>query len=103
MRIIKSLAVAALLATSAGAVVASPFDANGSLQSVDNALYGTVLQVSPSEARSLAIDVDTASLQQRVKNNRALLRTVEDQGYSVDQLVGIDSNGDGSNVTLYAL
>lgn len=103
MRLIKAVAVAALLATSAGAVMASPFDAMGSVQSLDNANYATVLKVNPGEARSLAIDVDTAALQQRVKNNPALARTVVNQGFSIDQIVGLDASADGTNVTLYAL
>lgn len=103
MRLIKAIAVAALLATSAGAVMASPFDATGSLQSLDKANYATVLTVNAAEARSLAIDVDTAALQQRVKNNPALARTVVEQGFTIDQIVGLDASRDGTSVTLYAL
>jgi len=102
MRTIKAFAVAALLATSAGASMASPFDANTSIQVLDNARYATVLTVNPAEARSLAIDVDTASLQQKIKNNPALARTVIDQGFQIDQIVGLDARG-STNVTLYAL
>lgn len=103
MRIIKAIAVTAMLATGAGAAIASPFDANASLQALDDARFATVLTVNPGEARSLAIDVDTAALQQRINNNRFLSRAVENQGFSVDQIVGIDSNDDGASVTLYAL
>lgn len=103
MRLIKAVAVAAILATSAGAAMASPFDATGSVQSLDDANYATVLKVNPVEARSLAIDFDTAALQQRIKNNPALARTVTDQGFSIDQIVGLDASADGTNVTLYAL
>ncbi|MET0436858.1 MAG: hypothetical protein ABW043_05135 [Devosia sp.] len=103
MRLIKAVAVAAILATTAGAAMASPFDARGSVQSLDNANYATVLKVNAGEARSLAINVDTAALQQRVKNNPALARTVTDQGFTIDQIVGLDASQDGTNVTLYAL
>ncbi|KKB78743.1 hypothetical protein VW35_09535 [Devosia soli] len=102
MRTIKTFALAALLATSAGAVMASPFDANASIQALDNARYATVLTVNPAEARSLAIDVDTASLQQKIKNNPALARTVQDQGFQIDQIVGLDARN-STDVTLYAL
>jgi len=102
MRTIKAVAIAALLATSAGAAIASPFDANASIQALDNARYATVLTVNPSEARSLAIDVDTASLQQKIKNNPALARTVQDQGFQIDQIVGLDALN-STDVTLYAL
>ena len=103
MSLVKAVAVAALLATSATAVMASPFDARGSVQSLDNANYATVLKVNPGEARSLAISFDTAALQARVKNNPALARTVVNQGFSIDQIVGLDASADGTNVTLYAL
>lgn len=103
MRLIKTLAVAALFASSAGAAMASPFEANGALQPLDEARYATVLKVNPGEARALAISVDTAALQQRVKSNPALARTVQDQGFAIDQLVGVDATRDGTNVTLYAL
>ncbi|MGV3574363.1 MAG: hypothetical protein ACO1O4_04400 [Devosia sp.] len=103
MRLIKAVAIAAILATSAGSAMASPFDASGSVQSLDEANYATVLKVNPAEARSLAIDFDTAALQQRVKNNPALARTVVQQGFSIDQIVGLNANQDGTDVTLYAL
>ena len=103
MRFIKAISVAAVLVAGAGVAMASPFDANSSLQSLDEASYATVLTVNAGEARSLAIDVDTASLQARIKNNSAISRAVESQGFAVDQIVGIDSTNDGASVTLYAL
>ncbi|KQT48421.1 hypothetical protein DevBK_14225 [Devosia sp. BK] len=102
MRTIKAFAVAALLATSAGAAMASPFEVDSSIQALDEARFATVLTVNPSEARSLAIDVDTASLQQKIKNNPALARTVTDQGFQIDQIVGLDATS-STSVTLYAL
>lgn len=104
MRFTKTIAVAALLATAAGtAAYASPFNTNTtSLEGLSDARYATVLTVNPAEARSLAIDVDTTALQQRIQNNAALTRTIQDQGFSVDQIVGLD-NVDGAGVTLYAL
>ena len=104
MRTIKAFAIAALLATSAGAAMASPFQVDSSIQTLDNARYATVLTATPSEARSLAIDVDTAALQQQIKNNPALVRTIVDQGFQIEQIIGLDANGvEGASVTLYAL
>jgi hypothetical protein len=103
MRFIKTFAVAAVLATSATAAYASPFDANISLQSLSDARYATVLTVNPGEAASLKVDVDTAALQQRIMNNKALVRTIENQGFSVEQIVGIDAVDSEAGITLYAL
>ncbi|MFD1253826.1 MULTISPECIES: hypothetical protein [Devosia] len=103
MRFTKTLALAAVIATGATAAYASPFDANVSFDALNNASSATVLKVNPTQAKSLAIDVDTASLQQLIKNNRYLQRNIEQQGYSIDQIIGIDGDLEGSNVTLYAL
>lgn len=103
MRLIKTFAVVAILATSAGAAMASPYEAHTSLQGLDQANYATVLKVSPSEARQMAISVDTAALQQRIKENPALARTVVQQGFTISEIVGLDSSRDGAGVTLYAL
>lgn len=104
MNFTKTLALAAVIAAGATAVQASPFDANASLGSLTTATSATVLKVSPGEAKSLAVDVDTASLQQLVKNNRYVQRAVEEQGFSIDQIVGIDGGDtDSANITLYAL
>jgi len=103
MRFVKAIAVAAILATSAGAAMASPFDAMGSVQSLDDASYATVLKVNAGEARSLAIDVDMAALHQRIKNNPVISRSIQEQGFTVDQIVGIDGSDEGAGVTLYAL
>jgi hypothetical protein len=103
MRFTKTIAVAALLATAAaGSAFATPYTANTSLEGLGNARYATVLTVNPTEAKALEISVDTASLQQRIQNNPALTRSVQDQGFSVDQIIGLD-NTDGAAITLYAL
>lgn len=102
MRIAKVVALAALISTGAVAAYASPFDATPSLNSLSDAYSATVLPVTPGAAKSLKIDVDTASLQALIKQNPYLARTVEQQGYTIDQIVGLDApNSD--NVTLYAL
>jgi hypothetical protein len=93
MRLFKTFAVAALLATSAGATMAAPYEAHTSLRGLDQANYATVLKVSPSEARQMEI----------IKNNPALARTVVQQGFTIGEIVGADSTGGGTSVTLYAL
>lgn len=103
MRFVKTLALAAVVATGASAAYANPLNPDVSFEALTKATSATVLTVSPMEAKSLAIDVDTASLQQLIKNNRAIQRTIEQQGFSVENIVGIDAQLDGSNVTLYAL
>jgi hypothetical protein len=103
MRLFKTFAVAALLATSAGATMAAPYEAHTSLRGLDQANYATVLKDSPSEARQMEIGVDTAALQQIIKNNPALARTVVQQGFTIGEIVGADSTGGGTSVTLYAL
>lgn len=104
MRFVKSFALAALLATSAaGFAMASPYNANVSFDALNDAYFATVLKVNASEARSLAVDVDVSSLQSQIKNNPFLARTIVDQGFSLDQIVGIDSDVNGAAVTLYAM
>jgi hypothetical protein len=51
----------------------------------------------------MEIGVDTAALQQIIKNNPALARTVVQQGFTIGEIVGADSTGGGTSVTLYAL
>lgn len=104
MRFIKPLTIAALLTASIAGANASPFNANVSFNALEDATTATVLTVNPAEAASLAIDVDTDSLQQTIQNNRFLLRSVQAQGFALDQIVGLDATDDGgSSVTLYAM
>jgi len=60
-----------------------------------------VLQVNANEAFSLKFDNDVASVQARVKNNPSLIETIERQGYTIEQIVGVA--GDLNSLTLYAL
>jgi hypothetical protein len=103
MRLFKTLTAAVIIASAAGAVSASPFNSQPSIDALSDALYATVLPVNQGEAKALKIDVDTAALQAQIKNNRALSRAVEAQGYSVENIVGLDSLDGGAYVTLYAL
>lgn len=104
MKMFKIIAVAATLVVGASAVYASPFDVMGgldSLTSVDQAYSASVLKVNPGEADFLRFDNDVASLHARLKSNTILARNIEAQGYSINQIVGVDGNETG--LTLYAL
>ena len=104
MKIFTILATVATLALGATAVSAGPFDAKdnpAAFNALDTATFATVLAVNSSEAFALRFDNDVASVQARIKNNPYLARTVMNQGYTIDQVVGID--GSTSNLTIYAL
>jgi hypothetical protein len=104
MNIVKIIALTATLVAGSVAVQASPYNVMGgltSLNSIDQAYSASVLRVDASEASYLANDNDVASIQQRIKNNRFLSNSVAAQGYSIDQIVGVD--GTETSLTLYAL
>ena len=106
MNMIKIAALTAtLLAGASTATLASnPYDVMGglsSLSAIQEAFGATVQQVNENEARSLAFDNDPASVQARVQNNSRLLETIERQGYTLEQIVGV--SGDQNSLTLYAL
>jgi hypothetical protein len=104
MKILHLVAVTATLIAGVSASYASPYNVMGGLnpiEALDTANYATVLSVNANEARSLGFDNDIASIQARIANNPYLARTVANQGYSIDQIVGID--GDDSDLTIYAL
>lgn len=108
MKMFKTIAVAALLLTSASASYAAAINVNGgvpALLALGNASSATVIKVNANEARYLAFDTDIAALQQRLQNNPGLARTVMSQGYALDQIVGISADGDSdsASITLYAL
>ncbi|MET3927331.1 hypothetical protein [Devosia sp. 2618] len=106
MKMFKAIAISAVMLTGVStAFAANPFDVMGGINSLDqigNARYATVLTVNDAEARTLSFDNDVASVQQRIKNNQFLLRSISDQGFTVDQIVGIEAGG-GASVTLFAL
>lgn len=102
MKIVKIIAIAATLVAGVSAANASP--ANASLSSfgaLQDAYSATVLTVNQTEAQLLSIDRDVASVRANIQNNRALLRSIEAQGFSLDQIVG--ASGDQNSLTLYAL
>ena len=104
MKMIKIVAIAATLLAGVSASHASPYNAmNGvqALDAIDDAVAATVLSVDANEAQSLAFDNNVASVQQRIKNNPYLSRTIADQGYNLDQIVGVD--GTENDLTIYAL
>jgi hypothetical protein len=104
MKMFKIIAISSLLIAGAGAASASPFNANGgytALNAIGSAQFANVQKVNAGEASSLKIGTDTAALQSRLSNNHQLTRAIEAQGYSVEDIVGID--GTSANLTLYAL
>ncbi|WP_193337496.1 hypothetical protein [Devosia beringensis] len=106
MNIFKTFALTAtLLAGGATATLAaSPYDVMdgvSSLGSIQEARGATVLQVNANEAFTLKFDNDVSSVQARVKNNPSLIETIERQGYTIEQIVGVA--GDLNSLTLYAL
>ena len=106
MNIVKITALTATLlaGASTAALAVSPYDVMdsvNSLSSIQEASTATVLKVSQNEAYSLSFDNDPTSVQARVKSNARLLETIERQGYSVEQIVGV--SGLQNSLTLYAL
>lgn len=106
MNIFKTFALTAtLLAGGATATLAaSPYDVMdgvSSLDSIQEARGATVLQVNTNEAFTLKFDNDVTSVQAGVKNNASLVETIERQGYTVEQIVGV--SGGQNSLTLYAL
>jgi acyl-CoA synthetase (AMP-forming)/AMP-acid ligase II len=104
MKMFKIIALTATLLAGASVANASPFDSNGGFESmlaIDSADSAVVLTVNDAEARSLSFDNDVKSVQQRIKNNRALLSAITSQGYTLEQIVGVD--GGENDLTLYAL
>ncbi|WP_240231397.1 hypothetical protein [Devosia lacusdianchii] len=104
MKMLKIIAVAATLVAGVSASYASPFNAMGgldALDAIDSASHATVLQANDGEASFLRFDNDVASVQQRIRNNPYLARTVSEQGFTIDQIVGV--TGNDTDLTIYAL
>ena len=106
MNMIKIIALSATLiaGASTAALAANPYDVMGSvssLGSIQEAFSATVQKVNMSEANTLAFDNDVASVQARVKANPRLVETIERQGFTVDQIIGV--SGKQTGLTLYAL
>lgn len=102
MKIVKIIALAATLVAGVSAASASPFNSMiDSLGSLQSAYSATVLTVNDTEARLIGYDNDVASVRARIQGNRPLLESIQSQGFSVDQIVGV--SGDENGLTLYAL
>ena len=104
MKLLQIIAVAATLVAGVSASSASPYNVMGgldTLEAIGSATHATVLSVDAGEARFLAFDNDVASVQSRIRNNPYLARTIADQGYTIDQIVGVQ--GSETNLTIYAL
>jgi len=106
MNMIKIAALTAtLLAGASTATLASnPYDVMSgisSLSAIQEASSATVLKVNENEAHSLAFNNDPAAVKARVQNNKWLMETIERQGYTLEQIVGV--SGEENSLTLYAL
>ena len=104
MKMLQIIAVAATLVAGVSASSASPYNAMGgldTLNAIDSATHATVLTADDNEARFLAFDNDVASVQARIRNNPYLARTVAAQGFTIDQIVGVQ--GSETDLTIYAL
>lgn len=104
MKMFKIIAVTATLLAGASSAYANPFSAMGgfeSLNAIDNASYATVLKVEQGAADYLSFENDVGSVQQRLKNNPYLARAIAQQGFSIDDVVGV--TGTDTDLTIYAL
>lgn len=106
MKLLKIVALSATLlaGASSASLAANPYDVMdgvSSLSAIQEAFGATVLQVNQNEAAVLAFDNDLNSVQARVGNNHRLLETIERQGYTLEQIVGV--SGEQNSLTLYAL
>ena len=100
-----ALATVTLLAgASTASFAASPYDVTdgvNSLNAIQEAFSATVQTVNANEANTLSFDNDVAAVQALVKANPKLLDTIQRQGFTVDQIVGV--SGKQTGLTLYAL
>ena len=105
MKMFKIAAVTvALLAGSSAAFAANPYDVTsgvGSLSAIQEASNANVEMIGENAANTLASSNDPAAVRSLLQNNRQLLRNIENQGFTVDQIVGV--SGDQNGLTLYAL
>jgi len=106
MNMIKIAALTATLlaGASTATMAATPYEVSGgveSLSAIQEAFGATVLQVNENEASALSFDNDPAAVKSLVQNNKRLLDTIERQGYTLDQIVGV--SGEQNSLTLYAL
>lgn len=102
MKLLQTVAIAATLIAGVSAANASAL--NGSLLEIGaltSAQGASVLTVNASEAKLLGYDNDIASIQARIQGNKWLVQTIERQGFTVDQIVGV--SGGENDLTLYAL
>ena len=104
MKMLKIIAVTATLVAGVSASYASPYNAMGGIETLDaigSATHAVVLQADAGEASFLRFDNDVDSVQARIRNNPYLARTVVEQGFSIEQIVGV--TGNETDLTIYAL
>jgi len=102
MKFVQIMATAAILV--AGATAANASTLNGSLASfsdISSAQSASVQTVNATEAKLLGYDNDIGSVRARIQGNQWLVQTIERQGFTVDQIVGV--SGGQNDLTLYAL
>lgn len=104
MKLFKIIALTPTLFAGVSAVSASPYYVMGgveSLSAIQEATTATVQKLNGGQELSLRGDNDIASVQANIKNNKWLVESIERQGFSVDQIVGV--SGEQNSLTLYAL
>ena len=104
MKMFKIIAITATLIAGASAASASPYNVMGGVEAlgaIQEATTATVLKLNGGQDLSLRGDNDVASVQANIKNNKWLVDSIERQGFSIDQIVGV--SGDQNSLTLYAL
>ncbi|WP_137150256.1 hypothetical protein [Devosia sp. FKR38] len=104
MKLFKIIALTATLFAGVSAVSASPYNVMGGVESlgaIQEATTATVQKLNGGQELSLRGDNDIASVQANIKNNKWLVESIERQGFTVDQIVGV--SGEQNSLTLYAL
>ena len=102
MKFVKIIATAAILVAGASAANASALNSMlTNSDAIQQATSASVLTVNASEAKLLAYDNSLETVRARIQGNTYLLNTIERQGFTLDQIVGV--SGGENDLTLYAL
>ena len=102
MKFVKIIATAAILVAGASAANASALTSMlTNSDAIQQATSASVLTVNASEAKLLAYDNSLETVRARIQGNTYLLNTIERQGFTLDQIVGV--SGGENDLTLYAL
>ena len=102
MKFVKIIATAAILVAGASAANASALNSMlTDFDAIQQATSASVLTVNATEAKLLAYDNSLETVRARIQGNTYLLKTIERQGFTLDQIVGV--SGGENDLTLYAL